>query len=185
MTETLGLELAEIKANMVPGQKWEDFSFATLEDVSNLAASAEVDWIEPWSFPTNYGTEAEELVKLIGKIYDLSHIIVDIELSYGQIVKSLGNDDLLSYDTAFIVMNLPACVPGSVNCPIFSRTSGGVFTSEPFTVIDEEFLVLEVDPGAANFGPYWLYRKVVPKPSPIFLILTGSLLFSAPLRTLR
>lgn len=175
LTETLGLELAAIQANMVPGQKWEDFSFATLKDVSDLAASAEVDWIEPWSVPR---TTDKELVGLFGRVH-LLDFPLEAEVSSGKIAVEVDDNDLLFDGSHFVVLRVVPCLPGAVNCGYPWLGHGeGVFISAPYTLPG-------ADPGAENIGPYWLYRNAVPEPSSMLFVVTGSLIFSASLRTLR
>lgn len=170
LPETGGVRLSEVLAQMEPGGRLEGFQFATLEDVSALAASAGVGWMEPWYLTGNFGPKPNDLINHLGSVVHVSGgILSDLRFSFGLI--AAGTADGLAFfdDTNFYVFSSYSNpVPGSVNSPIFQEPSGGVFTSGAIGSFIFPFDV-PTSIGIGDIGPFWLYRAV-PEPGGVVLL---------------
>lgn len=188
LPETGGVQLADVITQMAPGARLEGFAFAALEDVSELAASAGVGWMQPWTIPGNDEPNVDELVDLLGWVIQMTGgLLPDTHVSFGLIAKGFVDSNPLFDDTNFYVFSMydgVPLMPGTVNSPIYHNQTprGGVFIDAPASFE----LFPDLPPlGEGEIGPFWLYRNSIPEPSTMVFDLTGSLLFSAPLRTLR
>lgn len=161
---TAGVTLAEVMSQMAPGGRLEDFRFATLVDVSDLAASAEVGWTT-WSLPFNSEPHAPELVELLGSVVRFS-AGGGPDIVLGLIASDNTSSVSLFDDTNFhVVSMLVESLSVGPNGPALVYTPrGGVFASAPIPW-SSGFVV-----GVGDIGPFWLYRAV-PEPGAALLLL--------------
>jgi hypothetical protein len=181
LPETSGMRLAEVLAQMEPGGRLEGFQFATLEDVTELAASAGVGWMEPWLLPGNRDARAFDLIGLLGPVFHRTGgVLVDVRASFGLIADENSLGERMFNDTNFCVVNVGLPRPHSDLVPhIDYSAQGGVFTAGP---VDWPSIANLPPMAIGDIGPFWLYRAV-PEPCGITLLSTGvGLLLRARLR---
>lgn len=168
LPETIGMTLAEVMLQTGPNGRLEGFRFATLADVSDLAASAKVGWTTAWRLPFNLEPHAPEFVELLGWVIRSSGgVLSEMRIAVGLI----ANDNTTSVpsfdDTNFYVISMLApSPPVGPNSPSITYTPyGGVFTSGPISLSSEQPAL-----GVGNNGPFWLYRAV-PEPRTVLFLM--------------
>lgn len=196
LPETLDWSLAELHEAIGPrGSLW-GFYFATVEDVTGLAASASVEWLPPGQLfsmaDSDSGLDrATELVDLVGVLLDysdhnngaLDDLIFD-GVDYGDlhifnILEALG----LRATGGLTVSNLDAekfeslsySLVSVVSYPELAPSSGAINRPlyEPSSL--RGGITLSSEPLSEPIeGPFWLFRSVVPEPSSVVLLLLGS-----------
>lgn len=164
LTETAGVRLADVMTHMTPGGRLEGFRFASLDDATRLAASADVgEWI--WSLPFRVDPHAVELVNHLGWVVHLSGgVLPDIYVANG-LVAANSTAGLPTFDdTNFYVFSVPPLpIPPNDNPLIFrDPPAGGVLTDGP--------LWPELALGIGDIGPFWMYRSI-PEPAIVHLLV--------------
>jgi len=168
LPETSGVSLAEVVSQMTPGGRLEGFQFATLADVTALAASAQVGWTAGWSLPFSSEPHVPEFVELLGWVVRLTGgVMPETRVAMGLIAVDNTTSVPSFDDTNFFVISSYEPLPdGIVNPGRFDNSPrGGVFTGRPFTSSPEHPPL-----GVGDVGPFWLYRAV-PEPGVALLLL--------------
>lgn len=165
---TIGMTLAEVMSEMTPSGRLEGFRFATLADVSDLAASAEVGWTTAWTLPFNLEPHAPEFVELLGWVIRSSGgVLSEMRIVVGLIAND-NTTSVPSFDDTnlYVISMLAPSPPVGPNSPSITYTPyGGVFTSGPISLSSEQPAL-----GVGDIGPFWLYRAV-PEPRTILLLM--------------
>lgn len=160
LPETGGLELSEVLEQMEPGGRLAGFQFAMLEDVTALAASAQVGWTNP-TLPGVQSDAAGRLIDLVDwTIHYTGGIVGNLKMSVGLITQGFLNGEPQFDGTTFcinVTYQGEDLLPGQINTPIFynPKPHGGVYVSGPVSFI--------MNPS------FWLYRTV-PEPSSVLLL---------------
>lgn len=171
LPETGGLELSEVLAQMEPGGRLAGFQFAMLEDVTALAASAGVNWMEAWTLSGTTGDHIYGFASQLGWIIQMTGgILGEVNIVLGQIASDLTDDIPLFDNTNFYVMSIGVWLdPNVYKPPLYARPAGGVFTAGPVSLSNFP----DLPPmGTGDIGPFWLYRAV-PEPSSVALLMMG------------
>jgi hypothetical protein len=172
LPETSGLTLAEVMSQMVPNGRLEGFRFATMADVSDLAASAEVGWTTAWTLPFNLEPHAPEFVELLGWVIRSSGgVLSEMRIAVG-LVAIDNTTSVPSFDDTnlYVISMLAPSPPVGPNSPSITYTPyGGVFTSGPMALSSEHPAL-----GSGDIGPFWLYRAVPEPAATLLLLQTGA-----------
>jgi hypothetical protein len=148
---------------MEPGGRLAGFQFATLEDVTALAASAGVGWTDP-TLPGVQSDAAGRLLDLVDwTMHATGGIVGDLKISVGLITQGLIDGEPQFDGTTFcinVAYQGEDLLPGQINTPIFynPKPHGGVYVTGPVSFITNP--------------SFWLYRAV-PEPNGVALLMMG------------
>ncbi len=179
LTYTSGVSLKGIQSLMTTNGIFEQFEFATLEDIEPFASSAGVVWQSQGVAAHSEQTykNAIDLHDLLGNVYsfrvDFDNIVAGTSgflarySSHGQVAKSTTNGEL-SFDGTNVYVTyieFPASATVLVN--------GG-----PYGVITSESPIGDIA-ATGNTGPFWLYREAVPEPATLGMFILSVILAAA------
>lgn len=151
---TSGASLAGVMADMMPGGRYAGFTFASLDEVTGLAASANVGWWT-WDLGAEGDPHVAELVDRLGWVVHLSGgVLENMYFVSGLVAQSSTASDPVFDDTNFYVAIIPAR-PMPPGWPAYDPL-GGVFIDKP--------LWPETAIGIGDIGPFWMFRNI-PEPS--------------------
>ncbi len=175
LTFTPGINLATISSLMANDGILDDFEFATLEDVRQLADSAGIEW--QVSDERALSPEVVVLTELLGVVLLIEIIdhhfanqttVRSFSMSYGQVATQNSLDG--SSNDLFDATN--------VYLAFFDDPTSGVVTVanvENFEIITTTLPFDGLPTATGDTGPFWLYRTAVPEPTSIALLTLGGI----------